>query len=131
MDEMRFVAPVRQVELERLAGEAVAEEGLEGRPGFFAHYLQDAFADHLLGRKVPTFCVVPIDELVAGFRVAVCDSDRGVVGDKAQLALAVVRRSVEVLPSACRPRQGFRSAPAGPPLPRRFWREPLGRPSAR
>jgi hypothetical protein len=96
MDELPLAGPVRQVdlelELERLAGEAVAEEGLEGRPGFFTHYLRDAFADHLPGPKAPTFRIGLVDELVAGFRVAVCDGDRSVVGDKAQLALAIAQQ---------------------------------------
>lgn len=87
LHELWLAGPVRQIdfklELDRLAGEAHMEVGLEGRPGFLAHYLGDAFADHLLGRKAAPFGIVLVDELIAGFSVAVRNGDRTVAGDKA------------------------------------------------
>ncbi len=95
MHELRLVS-ARQIDLKLefdcLAGEALAEIGIEGRPGFFAHYLEDAFTDHLLGRKATPFRIMPVDELVAGLPVAVREGDPDVVGDKAQLALAVAQQ---------------------------------------
>jgi hypothetical protein len=96
MCELRVGRLVRQldldVELDRLAGEALAEEGLEGRPGFVADHLRDRFADHLLWRETESLRIVPVDEPEAGFPVALRDGNRGVVGDKAQLALAVAQQ---------------------------------------
>jgi hypothetical protein len=77
------------VELDRLAGETLAEEGLKSRPGFVANHRRDRFADHLLWREAEPLRIVPVDELEAGLHVALRDGDRGFVGDKAQMALAV------------------------------------------
>src|SRR5258708_2292765 len=94
MDELRLVSPVRHlgVELDLLTGEALADVGLDDREGFVADDLGDAFADYLLGRKSLPLRDVPVDELVAGFGIKVRDGDRGVVGDKAQLALALAQQ---------------------------------------
>ena len=86
MCELRVGRLVRQldldVELDRLAGEALAEEGRKGRPGFVADHLRDRFADHLLWRETEPLRVVPVDELEAGLPVALRDGNRGVVRDR-------------------------------------------------
>src|SRR5262249_40963068 len=96
MDDLWLVGPVSQIDFDlkrdRLAGEALTEVGLEGRPRFFADHFRGAFADHLLGRKPAPFRLVPVDELVAGLSVAVRNGDRFIAGDKPQLALAVAQQ---------------------------------------
>src|SRR6266849_2028173 len=98
MCELRVGSLVSQldldVELDRLASEALAEEGLEDRPGFVADHRRDTFADHLPGRKTEPLRIVPVDKLEAGFRVAVRDGDRGVVGDDAKLTFAVAQQII-------------------------------------
>jgi hypothetical protein len=53
------------------------------------------FADHLLRRKteprLQPLRMIPIDELVAEFRIAVDYCDRSIVGDKAQFVLALAQ----------------------------------------
>src|SRR5262249_27401738 len=99
---LRLVAAVRElrvgsfvghldfdVELDRLTGETLAEEGVKGRPGFVADPVLATFADHLLGGKAEPLRVVPVDEFEAGFCIAVRDGNRGVVRDKAQFIAAL------------------------------------------
>ena len=43
----------------------------------------------MLGRSATPLCTVPIDELVAEFRIAVDETDRGDIGDRMQLALVM------------------------------------------
>jgi len=90
-----------------------------------ADHFRDTFADDLLGRG-PDARIVPVDELIAGFRIAVCDSDRRVVGDQrnwrslsrsrrsAACRLAAVSRSsaISVLTSAT----GVPLSGSGPPF---------------
>jgi hypothetical protein len=96
MCELRVGRLVRQldldVELDRLAGEALAEEGLKGRSDFVADHFRDRFADHLLWRETEPLRVVPVDELEAGLPVALRDGNRAVVRDEAQSALAVAQQ---------------------------------------
>src|SRR5262249_7303486 len=96
---LRLAGPIRQIdfelELDRLAGEALAKVRLKDCPGFFAHHLRDASADDLFRHEAMPFRIVPVDELVAGFHVAVRNGDRDViVRDQAPLTLAVAPRSL-------------------------------------
>jgi len=71
------------LELDRFAGEALADVAIKGSVGFFAEYLGNSLADYLLGREAEPLRIMPVDELIAGFGVAVCDGDSRVVSDKA------------------------------------------------
>src|SRR6266478_5523421 len=79
-------------ELDRFAGEALVDVAIDGSVGLLAKHLGNSFADDLLGRQTQPLRIVPIDELIAGFRVAVGDGNMGVVSDQAQLALAVAQQ---------------------------------------
>src|SRR5215470_5887466 len=85
MHKLRLVSPVRYLglDLDRLTGEALADVGLGDCEGFVADHLRDTFADYLLRCKASPLRKIPVDELVAGFRIAMRDGDGGVVGDKA------------------------------------------------
>jgi hypothetical protein len=84
-----------QLELDRLAGEALADVRLGDREEFVVPHLGDTFADQLLRHRTePRFQplrMTPIEELVAEFRITVDYCDRSVVGDKAQLAQVPLR----------------------------------------
>jgi hypothetical protein len=94
MHELRLADSIRHfgLELERLAGEALTDVAIEGRIGFFPEHLGNSFADYLLRRKTEPLCIVPVDELIAGSRVAVGDGNMNIVGDQAQLALAIAQQ---------------------------------------
>jgi hypothetical protein len=85
------------IELDRFPGEALANVRLDDCEEFVANHLRDMFADHLVRRKIEPplepLRMIPIEELVAEFTVAVNDSDRGIIGDKTQLPLALAQSS--------------------------------------
>src|SRR5258708_2355739 len=142
MHELRPADLVRHfgLEFERLAGEALADVVIESGVGFFPEHLGNSFADYLLGRETEPFRIVPVDELIAGFCVAVGDCNMDVVSDKAQLAFAVAqqilcRLRANSLSMLCHrriaPRRWCLRLPAvDRTLPERFGREPRGRSSA-
>src|SRR5258707_4844876 len=95
MHELRLANLVRHFdfELDRVAGEALADVAIDGSVSFLAKHIRNSLSDDLLGRETKPLRIVSIDELVAGLRVAMGDSYRGVVGDQPQLALAVAQQT--------------------------------------
>jgi integrase len=66
MQKLQLTRPVRyfDLELDRLAGEALGDVGLDDREEFVADHLRETFADHMLKRKTEPLHMVVVDAVL-------------------------------------------------------------------